>query len=1075
MSPPISLLAASAYFAAALVPRPPQVAATLRPDQRVEQVMRSGEGVAFAAVLDREGVLPLVVRQQGIGVVVTVTGPEGAPLVIDVSSDSAWGDEPASVGPAPGRYLVELRAREDPAAATGRVVIETGALGPADANARRRLEAERALAAAARSAQEARSPEGVTAALAQLEGALSTWRALGDEYWTYVAALRLADVQVGLTPPAALDTAHEAIEGFRALGRDAERAAALHTASIALYYVGEREAALAPGLEARDILRELRDAAAEAAVLDDLGMVYLEMGRVRDSRDAREEALRLARAVGGREREAAALANLGVVYWFTGEIDEAHDLFVLAGAALREQGNLLGAAATAHNVAFCQMFLGETAKAEQHLREALPFCRGAADRPCEANVLQLLAMNLDQQDRPAEALRYYEEARAIRRELEDKEAEAWLLVCEAMTHRRRGARERAVELAGIAEGIYGGVGGWKLAALLDLQGQLAADGGELAGAEARHRAALQLRTAIGDREGQAVSLLRLARLARAHGRPEEARAQAERAVELLEAIRGRVRSPERRMGFMMGTAFWPSLRDAYEELADALMEMHAADGGRGYDALAFEAGERSRARVLQEALSQSREAPRAAAAPGAPDELRALEDEFAFKLDEQVRVLSGTASADERRRLAAELEALEQDLEQARIRALAAAPRADAWTAAPRTSLREVQAEMLDADTVLLEYSLGERRSHLWAVTATSLRSFALAPRSSLEEAVRAAHAAVGSEPANPGEGTAELANLGRLLLGPVAPLLAGRRLVVVPDGALHYVPFGALPDPAEPSRPIAAGHELVALPSASTLAALRARRTPARSFAGTVAVLADPVYDADDERLGRRRAGRRAAAQARPSGDASTRAVEALGFEGPIPRLPFTRREASSIRTIAPAGAALVALDFDASRPALMDPKLSRYRIVHVAAHGLVNAARPELSGILLSLFDRDGRPQPGFFTAGDALGLDLPADLVVLSGCRTALGREMKGEGIVGLTRGFLYAGAQRVVASLWKVDDAATAALMERFYRALLGPRRLPPAAALRAAQLELRSQPRFRHPYYWAGFQLVGEWR
>jgi CHAT domain-containing protein len=202
---------------------------------------------------------------------------------------------------------------------------------------------------------------------------------------------------------------------------------------------------------------------------------------------------------------------------------------------------------------------------------------------------------------------------------------------------------------------------------------------------------------------------------------------------------------------------------------------------------------------------------------------------------------------------------------------------------------------------------------------------------------------------------------------------------------------------------------------------------------------------------------------------------MEAAEFSGTIPRLPFTRREARAILAAAPPGSSRAALDFEASRATLTDPALAQYRVLHLATHGFLNASRPELSGIVLSLFDAGGRPQPGFLSAADAYGLELGADLVVLSACRTALGREVSGEGIVGLTRGFLHAGAERVMASLWKVDDAATAALMARFYRALLGPQEASAAGALRAAQLELRGGSRFRHPYYWAAFQLQGEWR
>jgi CHAT domain-containing protein len=152
----------------------------------------------------------------------------------------------------------------------------------------------------------------------------------------------------------------------------------------------------------------------------------------------------------------------------------------------------------------------------------------------------------------------------------------------------------------------------------------------------------------------------------------------------------------------------------------------------------------------------------------------------------------------------------------------------------------------------------------------------------------------------------------------------------------------------------------------------------------------------------------------------------------------------------------------------------LARYRIVHFATHGILDTAHPELSGLALSGVDRQGRPVAGFLGAHEIYRLRLPADVVVLSGCETALGREIRGEGLVGLTRAFLHAGARRVVVSLWPVQDQATAELMRRFYLGMLH-RHLPPAAALRAAQAGLRDEPAWRDPYFWAGFVLQGDWR
>jgi CHAT domain-containing protein len=191
------------------------------------------------------------------------------------------------------------------------------------------------------------------------------------------------------------------------------------------------------------------------------------------------------------------------------------------------------------------------------------------------------------------------------------------------------------------------------------------------------------------------------------------------------------------------------------------------------------------------------------------------------------------------------------------------------------------------------------------------------------------------------------------------------------------------------------------------------------------------------------------------------------------LPRLTFSRREADAIAAVAPSGSVRV-LDFDANRAFATGPSLSRYRFVHFATHGLLNNDAPTLSGIVLSLVDRQGKPQDGFLRLHEIYNLHLRADLVVLSACQTALGEEIRGEGIIGLSRGFLYAGAERVMASLWTVDDRATAELMDRFYRKLLAGH-ISPAAALRAAQVEMLQTDRWQAPYFWAAFELQGEWK
>jgi CHAT domain-containing protein len=276
-----------------------------------------------------------------------------------------------------------------------------------------------------------------------------------------------------------------------------------------------------------------------------------------------------------------------------------------------------------------------------------------------------------------------------------------------------------------------------------------------------------------------------------------------------------------------------------------------------------------------------------------------------------------------------------------------------------------------------------------------------------------------------------------------------------------------ALPDPSG-DKPLVASHEIVRLPSASALAALRTEVASRKTRPGSgIAVLADPVFAADDERLP---AARRS--QPETYADELQSSLAAVGTG--LPRLLFTRREADSIAAATAPGQVTRYLDFRANRAAATSPELARNRIVHFATHGLLNGETPELSGLVLSRIDEHGKPEDGFLRLYEIYSLKLPVDLVVLSACQTALGKETHGEGVNSVSRAFLYAGAARVIASLWRVDDAATADLMGRFYRKLLAGRQRP-AAALRSAQLEMLAQQRWQFPYFWSAFELQGEWK
>ena len=427
----------------------------------------------------------------------------------------------------------------------------------------------------------------------------------------------------------------------------------------------------------------------------------------------------------------------------------------------------------------------------------------------------------------------------------------------------------------------------------------------------------------------------------------------------------------------------------YERSIDLLMAMDEREPGGGHDAMALHMSERARARLTLDAIDRAR-------AAGAT---------------------------------------IESDLGETR----------------PLTAA-EIQEQLLDGETMLLEYSLGAERSFVWWLTRNAIGSRPMARRHDIEVAARRLHTLLsgGDRRVSRREVSVAIDVVSRLALGGVNVPKEVRRIVIVADGPLQYVSFSALHVKGS-SQPLIERFEVVTAPSASTLLAMRKLQERRSASSSAVAVIADPVFRGDDERM----------AGGRPVSH---------GQEGELPRLPFTRREAEGILQFAPRGS-IGALDFEARRDLLLSGELSPFRVIHIATHAMTDGEHP---GIVLSLVDVHGRKVDGIVTLSDLFRIRLQASLVVLSACRTALGNDVRGEGMVGFGRAFMHAGVPRVVATYWNVKDESTAALMRRFYRGMLV-EHLSPAAALRAAQLTMLRDVTWSAPHYWAAFTLQGDWR
>src|SRR6266542_534591 len=610
--------------------------------------------------------------------------------------------------------------------------------------------------------------------------------------------------------------------------------------------------------------------------------------------------------------------------------------------------------------------------------------------------------------------------------------------------------------------------------------------GEAQKALEMYNEALPIRRAVGDRNGEAATLLGIARAEQKRGNLTQARQTIEQAISIVESVRASIGSQELR------ASFFASRQDFYESYIEVLMQMHKQNPAASFDALALAVSERARARSLLELLTEARADIRQGVDSSLIERERSLRQRFAARAAAQANLLNRKHTPEQADAAAKEIASITAEYEQLEAQIRARSPRYAALTQPRPLGLTEIQQQALDEDTLLLEYALGEKRSYLWLVSQRSIDSYELPPRAELEAAARRVYELLIVRPKRwtppDPQLIAQAEALSRMLLGPVAPQLGAKRLVVVAPGALSYLPFAALPAPEDKKRPagdyepLIAKHEVVNIPSASVLSIIRRETAGRQQATKSVAVLADPVFEASDPRLASAKNGSASEeTPAAPVADAElselTRAIRTMNFSDAragFTRLAFSRQEAEGIITLTPKGTGLKATDFNASRDLAMSRELSQYRILHFATHGMLNSERPELSGLVFSLIDRQGKPQDGFLRLYEIYNLQLNADLIVLSACETGLGKEIKGEGLIGLTRGFMYSGAPRVVASLWNVDDLATAELMKVFYQRMLKDG-LPAGAALRAAQLELSRQKRWASPYFWAGFVLHGEWK
>jgi CHAT domain-containing protein/predicted negative regulator of RcsB-dependent stress response len=852
-----------------------------------------------------------------------------------------------------------------------------------------------------------------------------------------------------------LDEAREQCARAQALARqaqgDREGAKALICFGEVTYFDQDAAAALDFFQQAGRLSAALGDAAGEAEAQLQLGHVYSDLGSMEQLNQAEQclkRAQQLWRDLGDTREQAVAIVALGRVEMRRGHYQAALNRFQQGLTLLEPMGDAVWEGSGLAGIGRVYLDMGETAAAVKHWERALQLFETAGLKIFAVDTLMSLGATYLASSDHGLALSRFERALSLAEEQGVVRWKAWALRSIGVVYLVRHQPREALAFLNRASEARREVDDARL------DQRLSADLGEAY--DLSHRRdlaiknfdhALRLSRTSGDRVTEARALFGLAKTSLASNELEHARARIERALSVAESLRTGVENRDLRASYVA------SIYGYYELQVEVLTRLHRVHPAAGFAARAFEASERARARSLLESLADSGVNLRA----GVDPELLRREQEAKLAIDHWAARSRG-ASEDRARktdtqRFASEYRDLEERYNQIQAEIRSRSPQYAALARPQPLALREIQTEVLDRDTVLLEYALGEERSYLWIVSQAAHVLQELPPRAAIEAAAQRIYERLVARADD--EYWREAARLSDILLAPVATHIAGKRLLVVADGMLQYVPFAALPAPrrAGPPVPLLVEHEIVNLPSASVLAVLRRETMRRVAAAKAVAVFADPIFEADDPRL---------------------RGRGQSGAPVKVARLAATRQEARAILDAAPPGMALERIGFEASRAAALEPGLAQYEIVHFATHGIVDNENPGLSGLVLSLYDEKGQAQDGFLRLHDIYNLRLPAELIVLSACSTALGKQLRGEGLTGMVRGFFYAGAERVVASLWKVDDDATADLMRRFYTGMLRAKRSP-AGALREAQLELWRQDRWRAPFYWAAFSLQGEWR
>ena len=1067
----------------------------LKPGEPIERELAGGDAHSYRVMVTAGQYLHTVVQQKGIDVVVRLFRPDGQKLAEVDSPNGTLGPEPISViAEVAGEYRLEVKALDEKVAA-GRYEIKVEELRESSAKDRDRIAAERAFAEGEQFRTQG-SAESLRKALEKYDEALTLWRKVENRQGE-AATLKIIGViywHLGDNQKA-LEYYSRALLLWRAVGDRKEEASVLSNIGVVYWRLGDLQKALEYYGQALPLRREVGDRQGEAITLSAIGLAYDRLGKVQEALNFYNQSLVLQRAIGDRRNEATSLNNIGSAYDGLGELQKALEYYNQALSLHRAEADRRNEAITLSNIGVLYWRSGALHKALEYYGQALTLNNATGDRSSEAATLNNISLVHKSLGDLQKALASLNQGLSLFKALGDRRSEAITLNNIGVTYSQLGDHQKALETLNQSLLLRRAVGD-RLGEAITLSqiGGTYSSLGKPEEALSYLEQALSLAQAVGDRDTEAGTLLYIAQAERDRGRLSEARPRIEASLTIIESMRTKFISQQLR------TSFSASRQSFYEFYIDLLMQLHQQQTSAGHDVAAFGANERARARSLLELLAEARIDVKQGIAPALKQREKDLHAQVTRVQSELIQANS-RAKPDQSRIavLEGEFKKVETESEQVETEIRQRHPRYATLHYPTPLGLKDIQG-LLDEKTVLLEYSLGKESSYLFAISKNDFLTARLPAAALLTNQVAALREAVAVKP-----GRMALSNyirkgqsLYQALVKPASRLLGGKQsLIIVPDGILHYLPFEVLLESETERKSQVDLHQLPYLirnysisysPSATVLANLRKSTSPRQKSGKMFLAFADPVYHkTESEQTSQIRS--------------AFRSAFGEGKPWQLEPLPESRREVERIAKLySPTQAGVFLGEHATEENVKSNDGPSQYRMVHFAVHGLLNENKPQYSGLVLSLprdekettetkkavtadtvassgnlasdADNATHVEDGLLQVYEIFNLKMNADLVVLSACETGLGKETRGEGLVGLTQAFFYAGTSSLVVSLWKVQDRSTADLMGRFYRNLNNPL-LNKSQALRQAQLEMIRKGDFSHPYYWAGFVLIGQ--